>query len=74
VNSHKLADRNKKEAPAARPPFSMRGVRVIAANPRGGSKLLQFLVKATLTPKSAQLASRAPARAAPMRASNQTET
>jgi hypothetical protein len=41
----------------------MRGVRVIAANPRGGSRLLQFLVKATVTPKSAQLASRAPARA-----------
>jgi hypothetical protein len=28
------------------PPFSMRGVRAIAANPRDGSRLLQFLVKA----------------------------
>ena len=28
------------------PPFSMRGVRAVAANPRDGSRLLQFLVKA----------------------------
>jgi hypothetical protein len=31
------------------PPFSMRGVRVIAANPRDGSRLLRFWVKAPNT-------------------------
>ena len=45
-------------------PFSMRGVRAIAANPRDGSSYSSFWFKPhTLTPKSAQLASRAPARA-----------
>ena len=42
---------------------TMRGVPAIAANPREGSRLLWFWVKVpTATPKSAQLASRAPAR------------
>ena len=48
------------ESTAKVPPFSMRGVPAIAANPREGSRLRRLCLKSqTPTPKSAQLASRA---------------